>query len=64
MSSRIMEVVEEVKAASVEVQKARAVTDKAEEEVTRLHTLYIEARERLINAERKLKGVIYEETQG
>ena len=63
MSERILQVVEEVKEASKLAAEAQRAYEEAENITIQLHKVYVEKSEVLRDAERKLKGVIYEETQ-
>ena len=63
MSERILQVVEAVKEASRLAASAQQAYEEAEKTTIELHKIYVEKAEVLRDAERKLKGVIYEETQ-
>lgn len=63
MSERILQVVEEVKQASIALSEARQAHAEATEVVVRLYDIYMEAKDKYTAVERKLRGVIYEETQ-
>ena len=63
MSERILQVVEEVKQASVALVEARKDLENAEEALNKLDAVYAEAKDKYTAVERKLRGVIYEETQ-
>ncbi len=63
MSERILQVVEEVKQASVALVEARKDLENAEEALNKLDAVYAEAKDKYTAVERKLRCVIYEETQ-
>ena len=63
MSERILQVVEEVKEASVALASIRKDIELAEVELNKLDAIHLEAKQKYEAAERKLRGVIYEETQ-
>lgn len=63
MSERILAAVEEVKTAAKEASKISQAYEAADAEILRLRQQNEVATYALREAERKLKGIIYEETQ-